>query len=666
MGSGVMKRGGSSRLGLFHFVFRIMRKWSRFRNEFYRFIIFHPDFRKRLKNFDLDKELCSVIPIIRDYKASISSDERNKIISEAEQVLESKFTVFNKNGIELNPIPWHRDLNSGFEWERGKFYKDYIQTDLKNNADVKFPRELSRSHFLLYLGEAYLLTRDERFSQQLIRIITDWIDENPFLFSINWCCTMDVAIRGINQAYAVRMVADSIHLTLSFKKKFILSMYQHAWYIYKNQEWNYYNNANHYDSNIAALLFFGLLFMKTGDGKKWYMHAMEEFFFEVRQQILPSGVIYEKSTNYGRLVIEMFTFCYCLLENQKVNVPNDISYRIEKQMEFVLNYTKQDGLAPVIGDLDDARWLPFYPLDRSDHRHLLSLGAALFKRGDLKKYSRGYTSDVFFLVPGSDAREYDSIRVTDTTLRSISFKDAGYFIIRTKDIYMFINNAGISKYQDDFEKRYFASHTHADLLSFELAFKNRTYLIDPGSFVYTSNAEERNLFRSTGMHNTVRVDKTDQLEIKEDKLFGYYSNIYPLLIDWKSNSYEDIFIGEHNGYERLPDPVIHRRKITINKSTQLIEIYDSLTGSETHEVELFFHFNTGIDFEHVSDNIIKTYFPDESNLYLEFNCIYSFSMKKQDSWVSKKYGQKERSKTLKIQLVKVQFPVEFKTGISFK
>ena len=64
--------------------------------------------------------------------------------------------------------------------------------DNSNNADVKVPRELSRSHHLLWLGQAYLLTKNEKYVNEFIFQIENWIDENPIMKSINWGCAMDV------------------------------------------------------------------------------------------------------------------------------------------------------------------------------------------------------------------------------------------------------------------------------------------------------------------------------------------------------------------------------------------------------------------------------------------------------------------------------------------
>jgi len=47
--------------------------------------------------------------------------------------------------------------------------------------------------------------------------------------------------------------------------------------------------------------------------------------------------------------------------------------------------------------------------------------------------------------------------------------------------------------------------------------------------------------------------------------------------------------GWHDGYMRLADPVMHRRRITFDKLARRVVIEDSLQMAATHGIELFFH-----------------------------------------------------------------------------
>ena len=64
-----------------------------------------------------------------------------------------------------------------------------------------------------------------------------------------------------------------------------------------------------------------------------------------------------------------------------------------------------------------------------------------------------------------------------------------------------------------------SGHKHNSRLSFELFAGDKSFIIDPDTYVYTADKEMRNLFRSTKYHNTVVVDGEEQNRFDEDELF---------------------------------------------------------------------------------------------------------------------------------------------------
>jgi uncharacterized heparinase superfamily protein len=83
-----------------------------------------------------------------------------------------------------------------------------------------------------------------------------------------------------------------------------------------------------------------------------------------------------------------------------------------------------------------------------------------------------------------------------TRLESKAFPQGGFYIMRHGD-----------------------GHKHNSRLSFELFAGDKSFIIDPGSYIYTADREMRNLFRSTRYHNTVVVDGKEQNRFNEDELF---------------------------------------------------------------------------------------------------------------------------------------------------
>ena len=131
-------------------------------------------------------------------------------------------------------------------------------------------------------------------------------------------------------------------------------------------------------------------------------------------------------------------------------------------------------------------------------------------------------------------------------------------------------------------------HGHADALSLRLTMNGSRWLVDSGSGVYISaDPADRNAFRGTAAHNTLRVDGMDQAVADEPFSWTDIPTTRGELDNWKTFTY---FRGSHNGYERLADPVTHRR------SRSAVDDAAHLAGARCrrrqreHDLELNWHF----------------------------------------------------------------------------
>jgi hypothetical protein len=111
-------------------------------------------------------------------------------------------------------------------------------------------------------------------------------------------------------------------------------------------------------------------------------------------------------------------------------------------------------------------------------------------------------------------------------------------------------------------------------------------LIDPGTYEYVGRGADRSLFRGTAMHNTVRVDGMDQATPKG--LFSWDGFAHSKVEQWIQGESCDLLIASHNGYERLPEPVTHRRfAVSVRNGTYLIR--DLVEGEGKHRLEIPWH-----------------------------------------------------------------------------
>ena len=482
---------------------------------YFRFCL--PRIRKKLSNqvinhFSnkkaLGKRLSDVLGDFSSNSDYVDSAEKNRIISAADSILEGCYDILGSGPTLLKPINWHLDFKSGRQWKRGTFYKDYQQIDLEDSSDVKVPRELSRGPHLLILGQAFLLSGDEKYVREVVNQLDNWIDENPLMHSINWGCAMDVAIRAVNWLYALNMIASSPCLNDAYCQKLAVSLFEHGFYIFNNLEKSFKFSNNHYMSNLSGLIYLGIFFEGTTEGLKWKSYAIPEFFSEIRYQIFPSGVSYEMSVSYHRLMTELVFYSYLYLKRNNIYIPLDVRYRIKSMFEYVLNYTKPNGKAPIIGDQDDGRFVPLGINHNLDHRYLLNLASVEYNEARFRKNAVSGETEIYFLLGYNALIKQRNSDTSESRLISTVYPDSGFCVLRSPYFYVFISNSGAPSYPDQLEK--WGSHSHADMLSFELNFAGKDVIVDSGTYVYSADPVMRNLFRSSRMHNTLIVDKINQ------------------------------------------------------------------------------------------------------------------------------------------------------------
>jgi hypothetical protein len=218
---------------------------------------------------------------------------------------------------------------------------------------------------------------------------------------------------------------------------------------------------------------------------------------------------------------------------------------------------------------------------------LLATGAVLFKRADFKAKAGMLDDKTRWLFGAAADRIYEDLPV-ETNRLSVRrvFPDGGYWILgcdfETDQEIRAIVDAGPLGYLS------IAAHGHADALAFTLSVGGREFLIDPGTYAYHTQKQWRDYFRGTAAHNTVVVDGENQSEIGGN--FMWLRKANACCERWESTSHHDEFIGSHDGYTRLPDPVRHRREIRLDKRTRHFVVTDTLDCRGPHRVECFWHF----------------------------------------------------------------------------
>lgn len=506
--------------------------------------------------------------------------------SEANAILAHRVTVFDRTFDLGEQIGWHRDPYSGIRWP----LKHFSQTPLviAAGADVRAVWELNRLHHLVALGRAYVLTNDERYTEEFLAQLTSWDENNPPRFGANWIVAMEAAIRAVNVLAALEMFRDSPRVDDNAVELILKMLLAHGRFIRANLEYSYRAAANHYLSDLIGLYAIGSVIPEFAESQEWVTYSSEQLLREFDRQVLADGVSYEGAVGYHRLVLEIFTLFFTMSRSGENDFATRYRHRFEKTFDFVRHYLKPNGTAPMIGDSDDGRLIRFKQRAADDHSYLLSLGAVILNNEQFKQSYRIDEEALWWF--GSKGYETFERLTCGQPPVSKAFPDAQIFIQRAATesgpLYAIIDCG-------DHGTRGRGSHAHSDALAIEV-FAGRTWLRDPGTFVYTANAEDRYLFRSTAYHNTVRIDREEISETRDGWLFAFGRNVRPKVNAWQSDAERDVLDAEHYAYHRLPAPVTHRRIVTLDKREGHWTIEDIFTGKGRHLFEFFFNFDAGL------------------------------------------------------------------------
>ena len=527
---------------------------------------------------------------------SDSTLDRQAYVAAADRILAGKFDVFALHDISLgaagSPPNWNRDPRTGIVAPLicGKRL-DYRNTELV--GDIKYLWEPNRHLHLVTLAQAYALSLDQRYLTAIRDHLSSWFSACPPGLGANWSSSLEVAIRLINWSITWQLIGGALASPLfdgaggiAFRQAWLNAIYQHAKFIRSHLSLHSSAN-NHLIGEAAGLFMAGMTWPHWPQAQRWQKRGMQLLAREALLQNTPDGVNREQAVAYQQFVLDLLLLPLLAGRANGIEFPGSFADRIEAMMAFLASIMDSGSHVPMIGDADDGRVVQLSPAaDFCNYQSLLATGAVLFQRPDFKAKAGKLDDKTRWLLGPTAAASFKALPATPARLPVFqAFKAGGYYILgrdfEGKDEIRMIVDAGALGY------RSIAAHGHADALAFTLSVGGREFLIDPGTYAYHTEPAWRAYFRGTAAHNTVRVDERDQSVSGGN--FMWLSKAKAGCDVWQSELDQDLFEGWHDGYQRLPDPVMHRRRITLDKPAGRILIDDTLQMAGTHVIELFFH-----------------------------------------------------------------------------
>lgn len=441
--------------------------------------------------------------------------------------------------------------------------------------DIRLVWEPARFQHLPILAAAYTKTGDARYLEKYKLLVISWLDAQQTQRPIYWYNGMEVGLRAINWTMSLVMLSSALEKDQNLYARMMESLQVHRDFIARHWEWYDGRTNNHYLSNIVGYAYLSWFF---GDTKalQWCGRELER---EFAWQVFDEGTSYEGSTRYHVLVTELFVHGFLVTNNFFERE------KLRRMLLFIERCKPAPDIPPIIiGDDDSGTVL---------HPSLISLPNLAQQLGIDTSWA---PQEIYGL------HEYSYF---------------GISLSRTNDWHIALRHHA-------YHPRQPSAHFHHDAGSITLAYRGQPILIDPGSYIYSSDPAWRNFFRAPEQHN--RIYSTDQLA--EPDLFALTIDQAQAILNQRLAT---VFSA---GSARI------NREIMVGK--QSVAISDKITAPARTELGINFIFDPAITLKKEGDGW-QIILPDGTALFMRttFDCTII------KSWYAPFYGVKKETLALR-------------------
>src|SRR6267378_1385433 len=504
-----------------------------------------------------------------ELKKILSPAGEESVLAEARAILEGNLPFFGRLTFACGPSPqWFQNpvtgqrVSADCSWTEMRFASD-------DYGDLKFILEPSRFLFIYPLARAYGVTGDERFPAAFWSFIEDWAAKSPPMSGPLWICGQESSLRILAWSFALNAFLHS-PATTPQRVALLLSMVAaHAWRTVQTVGYARSQRSNHLFSEAVGLWTAGTLYPELRDASGWQKQGASLLREAVLDQITPEGACLQDSFNYQRMVIHLLLWTLRLAEIHKIQLDPEIRARTAAAFEFIREFVdSRTGRAPNHGSNDGSCILPLAGCDYGDFRPLLRLGVSVLDRPTV--FPSGPWDEAALWLCGKSAKSPQA-----EPAHTIS-SGAGYHRIGTKNSWALVR-AG----------RYTRRPFQADQLHVDLWCRGLNLARDAGTYLYNGDPPWTNGMAGTAVHNTVMVDRQDQMRRAGRFLWLDWAQAsgrsFSTALPTPGAAAPNCFEGEHDGYRRLG--VTHRRMVQCIAEDSWV-IVDDLLGAGEHELRL--------------------------------------------------------------------------------
>ena len=426
---------------------------------------------------------------------------------------------------------------------------------------------INRLYFLPSFARMYYLTKDRKYISDMMKILSQWIDENPKLpgsekKTFNWR-DMQVAWRTIHLCWCYYLTEEA--LSQEEKNTIINLQKKHIEVLLSGFAKQKLNDFNHQSHGALAMLYIACLFPELDIEGELKNNALRILTHHLHNAHYKDGGNVEQMFGYFPFQTAIFRDTYLLCKQNNIEMPQDLVNSLDKMATYMSDFAQPDWTMPAINDS--------YEMDVLISLSILS---------DILK--KDYT-----------------IKQT----RSIVYPDTQIAVIKGEDTpnkwYLIMNPA----------KR-IGSHAHAGRLALNLWYNNNPIFIDAGCCNYDKRIKNR-WYRTSKAHNTILIDSIQDAESS--------SNVEYAKMRYTENKITDWIVTTNYKYCQMTsyanDPTNNNvewtRNIALIKD-DFVLIYDHFKTEKKHDYNALFHLPPIKIQQNKKDKTINIYTNDTINI----------------------------------------------------
>lgn len=448
--------------------------------------------------------------------------------------------------------------------------------------------DFNKHRHLTDLGRAFFLTEDEKYTQEFVIELEDWIQRNPVNWGVSWVDPMTVADRTISWCLSLSFFINSSYLRGEDFYRILSSLLLHGAYL--SEALN--DKSLRPSRRIAvstALYLFAALFPEFEPTELWHSKAVRVLDSEAAALFTSDGVYRERSLGMQIMLTEMFILTLITDKILGRRSSPAVLSATERSLTFMAHTISPSGKPIMFGDIPMSRLWTFSPTSNEDFKNLLTLGTVIFNRGDFKFFAGTMHEDLIWFFNSDGEEMWERIQKVTPQQSCVAFPEGGYFNIRddwSKDSTACFFIANPKKRSPSPEKGLDLLKPHRDLMSFALTIHGEPFIIETGA--YKGPKPFWQYFSTTAAHNSIIIDGKEQSSVKNLKNAKKYMRL--LKTRWLFNEDIDYIMSGNAGYEELRSMVVHRREILYLKKKKWFLIRDTLEGTDLFNVVNMFHF----------------------------------------------------------------------------